>query len=189
MEELRLEYTPLSELQLWDRNPKKHDIGSIIESFKRYGFKSPIQFETAINGGSGGIVAGNGRVEALATMRRLGEKPPVGIVVNNGEWYVPVIHGVYAKTESEAEAFGLDDNNITLLGGDFMPLDIARIWEQDKYIDILEELTHTQLPVSVDGDSLDIINEFLAQEESVSKKDSKVICPNCGTEFVPERKR
>ena len=58
---VRVEYTKLSEILEADRNVKDHDIGAIHESMNRFGFTSPL----LLNESSGKLVAGHGRIEAL----------------------------------------------------------------------------------------------------------------------------
>ena len=48
---LIIEYWPLSEVitKRWGRNPKKHSLELLIESFKRHGFRDPIGFDTTLS--------------------------------------------------------------------------------------------------------------------------------------------
>lgn len=156
---LKLEYVPLSQIVLWEKNPKQHDIGAIVESIRRHGFKDPLKFEPALNGGEGGIAEGGGRGIALRAMSDGGEEPPRGIDVlkDTGEWAVPVLFGVDADSEAAAEAYGVDHNNLTYMGGeDVNPWDLMRMWDEKGYLTLLEGLAMEDvLPVSVDGDDLD----------------------------------
>ena len=99
---LTIRYIPLSQAVLFDGNPKLHDIGGLVESFQRYGFKEAVRWEPTLNGGSGGIVAGNGRITALQMMQQQGSEPPRGIQQDQGEWLVPVLFGVDAESEAQA---------------------------------------------------------------------------------------
>lgn len=151
---LRIEYVPLSTLMLWDKNPKKHDIGALAESIERYGFRdAPIYDETL-----GALVAGNGRAETLAALKSQGSQPPTGIATGpDGAWLVPVQVGVDARSASEAEAFAIDHNNVTLMGGDLGLYDLAKLWDES-YTDLLQELAAREsLPLSVPGDDLDAL--------------------------------
>jgi hypothetical protein len=159
---LRLEYVPLSQVILWDRNPKLHDIGGLVESIKRHGFKDPLKFEPALNDGEGGIVEGNGRGQALEAMHRQEpDKPPRGIDVikDTGEWAVPVLFGVDAESEQAAEAYGVDHNNLTYMGGEGVNLwDLARMWDHEAYLGLLSDLAEGEvLPISISGDDLDAL--------------------------------
>ena len=89
----------MTKVKRWERNPKLHDIGSIIESIKRYGFKDAPKYEPLLNEGAGGIVEGNGRIEALVTMRRLGDEVPVGHVERSGPDGVPGVEHLDPATQ------------------------------------------------------------------------------------------
>lgn len=154
---LEIRYIPLSQCMLWARNPKKHDSGIIAASIEAHGFKSAPRYEPALNDGRGGIGAGNGRIQVLEAMQAQGRTPPRGIVVEDGVWLVPVQFGVDAASQAAAEAYALDDNNVTLAGGEFTAVDMSRLWTDD-YTDLLAELANLDmLPVSVDGDDLDVL--------------------------------
>src|SRR5262245_51034094 len=106
-EELTVKYVPLATLELWDRNPKRHDLEKLAESIRRYGFKDPPKLEPALNSGRGGIVEGNGRAQVLRSMKEAGEPPPRGIAVDEaGGWFAPVLVGVDAASMAEAESYG-----------------------------------------------------------------------------------
>lgn len=154
---LEIRYIPLAQCILWARNPKKHDAGMIAASIETHGFKSAPRYEPALNDGQGGIGAGNGRIQVLEAMQAQGRTPPRGIVIEDGVWLVPVQFGVDAASQAAAEAYALDDNNVTLAGGEFTAVDISRLWTDD-YTDLLAELANLDmLPVSVDGDDLDVL--------------------------------
>ena len=158
-EKLRLEYIPLSKVRKWDNNLKLHDIGTLIASVQRYGYKDPAKFEPELNAGKGGIVEGNGRTEVLEIMSNSidpeTQKPykcPRGILEIDGEWHVPVLFGVDAKSEKAAEAYGVDHNAITLSGGDFGLSDHMRLWDvgfDDFLLDLGDEF-----PTVFDGEDL-----------------------------------
>jgi DNA modification methylase len=158
-DELALRYVPLDQVQRWDRNPKRHDFGALIQSIQRYGFKDPPKVEPALNGGEGGVVEGNGRAEALAMMQADGAEAPRGIAVDKqGRWCVPVLFGVDARSKAEAEAYGVDHNNLTLSGGDLGIDAILGIWDEDPLRDLLASLAADgEMPVSLDGDDLDAL--------------------------------
>jgi hypothetical protein len=109
----RVEYMPLSLLEHWPRNPKGHAEETIKESIARFGFVQPILIDEETKR----IVAGHGRLEALIALKKKGEKPPLRIAENEGEWFVPVIRGIEFASEKEAEAYLLADNQTTILGG------------------------------------------------------------------------
>lgn len=110
---LKVELVALSDLKKWPRNPKRHDIHGIIGSIKKYGFTLPIM----IDEGTGRIVAGHGREEALSTMREAGDPPPKNVQVQGREWMVPVIRGNDFGSEEEAEKYLIADNRFVEIGG------------------------------------------------------------------------
>ena len=92
-----IHYVSLDDLQdtFLDGNSKKHDTSKLIESIRRYGFKDPIAFDPSLNGGSGGIIEGNGRLESLIEIRNQGLNLPRGLKEG---WLVPVLFGVNASS-------------------------------------------------------------------------------------------
>lgn len=112
---LKLIYVPLGRVLQWGNNPKLHDIPKIKDSIRRHGFKDPPKFEPALNGGAGGIVEGNGRMEGLQEMFSAREPLPRGIGVDSdGVWWVPVLFGVDAASQAEASSYGIDHNWLTV---------------------------------------------------------------------------
>lgn len=160
-EKIGIRYMDIEEVARWERNPKRHDIGSIVASIRRYGFRdAPIYDEVM-----GCIIAGNGRSIALRGMKEGGEEAPRGVVVKGGEWLMPVQIGVDAVDRVEGEAFGLDHNNIGLLGGDFTIKDIAKIWD-DGFIEIGKELVMSGVgAISFDGDDIDYLEKAMEREK------------------------
>lgn len=192
-ERLRIVYVPLSVAQRWDRNPKLHDMGGIIRSIERYGFKDAARLDKALDPKNplGAISAGNGRITALMQMKMNRRPAPRGIKVKDDEWYVPFQIGVEARNLDEAVAFALDHNNLTLMGGDFTAFDAARMWETEKYTELLALLaTHDAMPVTVDGDDLDALihgKERDVSEDGDAGENSKgnrvIVCPHCQQEI------
>jgi len=165
---LSLRYVAISQAELFDSNAKLHNIDQIIQSIARYGFKSACKWESTLNDGRGGIVAGNGRVEALRVMEKRGDDLPVGIAQDEtGEWCVPVLFGVEADSEAIARAYALDDNNLTLLGGDFALADLMKLYNQELLMSELEELARSgDLPVTFDNDFAESALQLLAEGNS-----------------------
>jgi hypothetical protein len=154
--QLAVKYMPLEQVQRWELNPKPHDIGALVTSIQRYGFKDPMKLEPTLNGGRGGIVEGNGRAEALAALKETGEPPPRGVAVDgSGTWLVPILVGVDADTESEAAAYAIDHNALTVLGGNFGQDWAERLYDLDELLPVLTDLDLP--PVSIDGDDLDAL--------------------------------
>lgn len=123
---MEIAYLPLSELIRAPRNPKDHDLGAIHESFKRFGYVSPIIVEKS----TGTIVAGHGRLDTLEQMKGAGKEAPQRIREQNGEWMIPVVTGIDLETPEGAEAYLIADNRLVLLGG----------WNESNLADMLQEI-------------------------------------------------
>lgn len=130
---LTLRYTPLNEIKLWSENPKKHDLELLIESIGKHGFQNPPKFDKTLDG----IIAGNGRIAALLQMKERGLPLPTGIQSVDNEWYIPVVYGNDFSNTPQAIGYALDDNNITLLGGDFR--DTTILWDVDRYMELIKQ--------------------------------------------------
>lgn len=165
---LELRYVPISQVELFDNNAKLHNLDQIIESIAKYGFKSACKWEGTLNNRRGGVVAGNGRVEALRVMEKRGDDCPTGIALSNtGEWCVPVLFGVESSSEVVARAYALDDNNLTLLGGDFAVADLLKLYNQELLTSELEELSkYDEIPVSIGETNLEELLSQLASDKS-----------------------
>lgn len=154
---LEIYYMPLDEaLKIrWLDNPKLHDIGVLVESIQKYGFRDAPILDMTL----GMFVAGNGRLEALDWIRKLSPgDPPRGIYIDkSGNWFVPVQKGIDARSVLEAEAFALDHNNTTMSGGDFTAIDMAGMWGEG-YLSTLANLaTQNENVVTVDRDDIDAL--------------------------------
>lgn len=158
---LDLRYVPLSDLATWSDNPKIHDFDAIKQSIRKYGFKDPPKYEPRLNNNAGGIVEGNGRIEALIAMKRDGEHVPRGVIEKNEEWYVPVLFGIDADTEASAEAYAIDHNNIVFpsIGTDLKLL--INSYNIEDYGKVLNNLRDINLPVSVVIKDVGTINDYL----------------------------
>jgi len=172
---LSLRYIPISQAELFDNNAKLHNIDQIIQSIARYGFKSACKWEGTLNDGRGGIVAGNGRVEALRVMEERGDDLPIGIAQDEtGEWCVPVLFGVEAESEAIARAYALDDNNLTLLGGDFALADLSKLYDQELLMAELKELAESgELPVTFDNTFTEEALQLLTENDSTDDNDNE----------------
>ncbi len=107
--DMRIEYTPISAILAWPRNPKAHDEKEMDASIDRFGFNDP----PALDETSGHLVEGHGRVEALERRRKNGAEPPARVRVGDaGEWLVPIVRGVSFKDELEAEAYVVAHNRV-----------------------------------------------------------------------------
>src|SRR3972149_2702778 len=79
---VRIEYMPLSALVKAPRNPTRHRVDAIDASVRRFGFVSPLILDEA----TGRLVAGYGRLDALAAARAAGAPPPGRVRAEAGEW-------------------------------------------------------------------------------------------------------
>ena len=144
---------------LWKDNPKRHDIGAIIESIKRYGFQERPKLDVNlpnVSDGKGAIVAGNGRIEALAGMERDDRyELPRGLAQDrDGAWCMPILVGTDASSPELASAYAIDDNNLVLAGGDMDSGDYIRMYSSG-YVPLLRTLAeYDVLPVTVESDAL-----------------------------------
>lgn len=153
--EIHLEPMDIFAIQFADNNPKKHDATAMYQSISKYGV---IEFPV-INETTQKLVAGHGRIETLREMfRHDPTHPPKNIIVADSTWLVPVTRGHAFASDAEAQAYLVDSNNIGLMGGDFTPFDMMKLWDEDAYKDMLTELAKQgELPISVEGDDLDAL--------------------------------
>ncbi len=151
---------------IWADNAKNHDLGAIVASIERNGFKELPKFDKNlpnIRGGQGAIQAGNGRIEALHSMEVNNRPLPRGLGVDhNGYWIMPILFGTDSKNLAEAQAYAIDSNVLTLLGGDFGPHDIIRLHDQDKLVSLLQQLDmQGVMPVTIDSEDLASMVAFM----------------------------
>ena len=170
---LRIEYVDLAALVRWPRNPKQHDLGTLHQSFKRFGYVAPI----LVDEGTGKIVAGHGRLDALQQAQASGEPPPERIQAKNGRWFVPVVRGLDFASELDAEAYLIADNQLTVLGG----------WDDNALAEVLKDLAAQEALDGIGFDREDV-DALLRQVDGVPKEESSkgaVTCPQCNHEFIP----
>lgn len=162
-ERLELRYMRLDQAVLWDENPKQHDLGKLAAAIRRYGFQDPPKFDSTL----GALIYGNGRTHALMWMHKQHEQMPRGILRDQeGYWYLPVKFGLDLESQAVARAFALDHNNLTMAGGEYSPLDIGRMWDEKAYTQMLRNLAEQNLlPVSVDGDDLDLLDAYVREAQ------------------------
>tara|TARA_B100000287_G_scaffold432953_1_gene493493 strand:- start:804 stop:1451 length:648 start_codon:yes stop_codon:yes gene_type:complete len=159
--DVKVVFTKLSEIQEADRNVKDHDIGSIHESMNRFGFTSPL----LLNETTGKLVAGHGRIEALKQKKQFNEPAPANIKVDDesGDWLVPVIRGVSFKSEEEAQAYLLADNRLVELGG----------WDTGALIEELEKIAEETSLQGTGFDEADIQAMYEDLEKAVGEGSDK----------------
>jgi len=123
---LAFEYVSLDEIEEREGNPKDHDLGEIVESFRRFGFVAPVQLE----GESMRLLAGHGRIQALKAMRESGDAPPARVLARDGLWFIPAVRGAAFDSDMEAMAYAIADNRTCELGG----------WLEAKLAEVLRNL-------------------------------------------------
>jgi hypothetical protein len=160
----------------WKQNAKLHDIGSIIQSIEKYGFKDFPKFDKTLNA----IQCGNGRIEALWLMERDHYGVPRGIgITQDGLWALPVIFGTDDKDVYSAKLYALDHNNITMTGGDFTPEDIAKLWNRPLMLSVLEEVyDHTdEQGIVFTAEELSMFQYNNAQYQQASSANNSAVTP------------
>lgn len=172
MQPLKLNWKTLSTLrgQLLKGNSKKHDIEKIIKSFQQYGFQDPIKLDNNLNEGNGGIVEGNGRLQALLDMKAHGMLPPKNVQLGEGkEWLVPVLVGADLDSEQQAIAYSLDHNASTLWGTE---LNAIELFDNDRVLEQLKELTEENQPLFIveSGNTEKILEELASKAEESEEK-------------------
>lgn len=150
-------------LQL-ENNPKLHAIAKIADSIKRHKFRDPLAWDRNLNKGKGGIVEGNGRLEALLLLKSKGEPAPEGILTTvEGDWAIPILFGLDADSEAEAIAYSLDHNSLVLPEG-ATAQEVASLYSVQGYLEQLRHLEgEGELPQSVS------IDDYKALIESLDK--------------------
>ena len=169
---LKLNYIELDVIQDYflERNSKKHDRGKIIDSIQRYGFKKPLAFDPNLNNGEGGILFGNGRIEALVEMRKTDANVPNGIEEG---WKVPVLFGVNAVNEAEAIAFSVEDNLSSTWGSEITVAQVLTMFDTEDLsaqFRLLDEAN--SLPLSF-ADDLPTYRKLLDDSEDLTPEREK----------------
>lgn len=126
--QLYIEYMPLSDLiaRMDAQNPKEHDLGALHVSMDKFGYvETPVLNET-----SGKLVAGHGRIETLMQKKQSRMQAPERIDVRPDDWYIPVQRGIAFKSDSEARAYLIASNRLTVLGG----------WNEPELAELLDSL-------------------------------------------------
>ena len=189
-EQLELRYVALSQATRWDANPKKHDLEALVISIETHGFGDPPKYDATLEA----LVYGNGRAEALETMRQAGKEPPRGIaVLEDGEWAVPIIFGVDAESHAAAVAFAIDHNNLGLMGGKLGFEDLLAIWDEEGLQAVLADTPDAaELLASFDQIEIQSLLEKSGfdpapvTDQSQLDETEPLCCPECGHEWVPE---
>lgn len=179
-DELRIEYLPLSELQRHPKNPKAHDLGALHTSVNRFGYVTPVLIDER----TGYLVAGHGRLDALAQLKAQGKQPPARIVARNGDWLVPVVRGVEFASDAAVEAYLVADNRLTELGG----------WDEPELVALLQDLAAEDEALleatGYDGDDLQAMIDELTPPDAPQDFneygediETEYCCPKCGYQW------
>lgn len=172
---LKIQYVLLSWAikKFLDNNWKLHNAQAIADSFFKYGFRDPIAYDSKLNGGNGGIVEGNGRLENLA--RCFNDNPqriPKNVYpvqgVNGDDWAIPMLFGGDAATEKEARQYAIDHNITTFLGGNLSAFDILERGGFDPGIyDELREYAEDGDPIAaLSPDDWDTVEIAIANQDN-----------------------
>jgi hypothetical protein len=149
-DQLRIEYLPLSELQAAPRNPKGHDEQGIAASINRHGFVEAV----IIDGRTGRLVGGHGRVDDLAARKARGDHPPARVTVSeDGEWLVPTSLGWASDSDEDAEHLLLALNQLPQAGG----------WQPQGLIEILDDLHTSSVGLDGTGFTAEYLDDLMAQ--------------------------
>lgn len=122
-----IEYVPLDEVSDAVRNPKGHDVAGIQASIARFGLVAP----SVIDERTGRLVAGHGRLAALRAMRDAGQSAPAGVRTDaSGAWSVPMLTGWSSRSDAEADAYLIADNEWTVRGA----------WDEIELAELLQDV-------------------------------------------------
>ena len=108
-------------------NPKLHDLDTIGASIGRFGMLEPI----VLDGRTGQIVSGHGRVLTLIDKQERGDDPPEGVPVRDGRWLAPVVTGWASKDDDDAHAALVALNRTVETGG----------WDERELLRLLDGLS------------------------------------------------
>lgn len=163
-----LAYMRLDELVPARRNPKNHSLDQLRASLRRWGYTEPILLDER----TGRLVAGHGRMEALAAAQAAGIDPPEGIDVDDqGRWTLPVVRGWASENDAEAEAYLVASNRLTEAGG----------WEAAGLADLLTDLGSVPdglLGTGYTNDDLGSLLESLGRTVEVSPHERTIGGPD-----------
>lgn len=169
---LSIEYVDLGALleRQTPGNPKDHDIPGIIEAYRRHGFADAL----LLDGRTGLVVGGHGRLEALEVMRHEGDDSPARIdattvrnasgEVISSSWLVPVQVGWSSKDDADARDMVVRINRLTERGGwnpaaltafDVGDL-LGELWEPSELDDLFGDDRLVDGPEGADNEHADL---------------------------------
>jgi ParB-like chromosome segregation protein Spo0J len=172
-DEMRLTYERLGALARAPRNPKLHDADGLDASLRRFGYVAPM----ILNDGTGCLIAGHGRLDALLARKAAGESTPRRVrVADDGEWLVPVLH-VRFDRDDEAEAYLIADNKLN-----------SPLWDDEMLAEILSDVAATDLGLTGVGFTDDELAKLTADalgtgEDDAPPDDFREFDENVSTDF------
>lgn len=149
MADRTIRYLKLDTLRGNPENPKAHDGAQIAQSLDRFGLVEP----QTMDGRTGLLVAGHGRLDELRAKQDAGEDPPEGVRKRGSKWYVPVVHGWSSVDDEEALAYLVASNESTIAGG----------WEVPRLVSALDQVRTTDLGLLGTGFSTDRLDALIAE--------------------------
>ena len=155
----QIDYTPLDGIAAAVRNPKGHDVDGIASSIARFGFVGPVVPDER----TGRLVAGHGRILALQAMRDAGQSPPAGVrLADDGTWLAPVLVGWSSRSDAEADAFLVADNEWTIRGS----------WDDAQLGDLLDDIAAADPDLlAVTGFTADDVLALVAADRATGRGD------------------
>ena len=150
------------------RNPKAHDLPTLVESLRRFGWTNPAVLDER----TGRLVAGHGRREACIILREQGDPPPGGVFIDDdGDWLVPVLRGWSSRDDAEADAYIVADNRISEAGG----------WDTRELALLLEDVVTADAGlIEVLGYTADDLDAILRQIDPETMHDDDRPLPAAG---------
>lgn len=167
---LTLAYVELELLcdRFLENNSKLHELSKIEESVKVHGFKNPLKYDPSLNGGNGGIQAGNGRLACLRGQYDNGADVPKGVIDNDEIWFVPVIFGVNDDSEEMAIAYSIVDNIASTWGSSLEWVDLSKMFDPEKLnsqLNKLQKSNHQLDFFQIDVDALKTLNKQISSTQ------------------------
>ena len=146
----------VKDLKPWPRNPRTHDVDSLVKSIEAFGFRAPLVVNQTAQGYM--VEAGHGRLEAAI---RLGIETLPCVVVTDDE-----------KT---AMAYAVADNRQQELAS----------WQMPELKDVLLDLDDMNVDLDAVGFSYDELEKMMTAtfHEPEEKQPKTLKCPECGYEW------
>lgn len=136
--------------RLEPENPRAHrSSGHVQASIESLGFVDAIVTDDR----TGKLIAGHGRVNALAQLQDTGMPPPPGVYADDADWRVPVVTGWASDDDDQARRALLALNRTTETGG----------WIDEALLDLLQDLQQADEGLAATG----FTDEDVAQLRSV----------------------